>query len=48
MYKVTINKTDKNAEERLAKITAQYVREGVCFEVVERGDDYVIELTGGY
>lgn len=48
MSKVTVSRLEDNAEEKLVKLTAGYVREGIIFQVRETSTDFIIEFTGGY
>lgn len=45
---IKIEREENDAEVRLAKIVAQFVREGVTFAVHETSRFYVIEMLGGY
>ena len=45
---IAIDKTQDEAEERLAKVICEFVRQGIVFIVKDRVTIYEIELTGGY
>lgn len=46
--KINIDKNEEKAEERLAAICAQLVREAVLFDVTETSKLYIIEFSGGF
>lgn len=45
---IVLSSISENAEERLAKVVAQLVREGVRFKVEEKDNDYHIVFNGGF